>query len=154
MFHRFIWLLFVAQRMNRVISYCFFKRLICRRSSKKTQGADFTNILRAAFSYKKCRTKLFFLLRFKVCIFLAQKYWRKSRAYNVEEIDSRCLWYFDWKDKNTFQGYLWYGNLVQHLQIFFVRTEIIIFFVFYQSLKQSLTIKIITSHLNSLRESI
>jgi hypothetical protein len=29
-----------------------------------------------------------FVLRFKVCTFLAQKYWRKSRAYNVGEIDS------------------------------------------------------------------
>ncbi len=51
-------------------------------------GVDFTNILGAAFSHESLASN-FFVLRFKVCTFLAQKYWLKSRAYNVGEIDSR-----------------------------------------------------------------
>ncbi len=45
-------------------------------------GVDFTNILCAAFLYESFAQN-FFVLRFKVCTF-----WRKSRAYNVGEIDS------------------------------------------------------------------
>ncbi len=50
-------------------------------------AVNFTNILRAAFSCESF-ARNFFVLRFKVCTFLAHKYWRKSRAYKVGEINT------------------------------------------------------------------
>ncbi len=40
-------------------------------------GVNFTNILRVAFLYESF-VRSFFVLRFKVCTFLAEKYLRKS----------------------------------------------------------------------------
>ncbi len=54
----------------------------------QSEGVNFTNILRAAFSYESF-ARSFFVLRFKVCTFLAQKYWCKSCKLYVGEIDSR-----------------------------------------------------------------
>jgi hypothetical protein len=39
-------------------------------------GVNFTNILRAAFSYKSFTRSLFVLLHFRFVLFLAQEYWR------------------------------------------------------------------------------
>ncbi len=60
----------------------------CRLARLDKEGVNFINILRAAFSFK-CFARNFFVLRFKVCTFLAPKYWHKSHAYNVGEIDTR-----------------------------------------------------------------
>jgi hypothetical protein len=68
-----------------------------------TPGVNFTNVSHAAFSYK-CFVQNFFVLRFKVCTFLAQKYWRKSRAYNVDEID--------WYDRKKFRFITFHHKLL------------------------------------------
>ncbi len=59
------------QRSPKVNELLSTEEIIC------TTGVNFTNIIRAAFSYESF-AQSFFVLIFKVCTFLAQKYRRKS----------------------------------------------------------------------------
>ncbi len=53
-----------------------------------TAGVNFINILCANFLYESA-LRSFSLVTFWLCIFLALKYCRKRREYNVDEIDHR-----------------------------------------------------------------
>ena len=76
--------LFERKCQKRFCSACNW---CCLTNRFEIRGRFHQHFVRGFF-VRKFRAKLF-VLKFKVCTLLAQKYWRKSHAYIVGEIDSR-----------------------------------------------------------------